>query len=141
MTERANWREGAACRTADPELFFPVGRTGPALLQIDQAKRICRTCPAQPQCLAWALRHQVTDGVWGGTTEDERRTLRPDYPRDSYPRTMTMAQNIADQNTEYVRRLLRVKQPAFAIALELAAALVEQELLGWRRAAAPAALG
>lgn len=52
MTERANWREGAACRTADPELFFPVGTTGPALLQIDQAKRICQTCPAQTQCRA-----------------------------------------------------------------------------------------
>ena len=39
-----------------------------------------------------------------------------------------MAQNIADQNAEYVRRLLRLKQPEFAMALELAAALVEQEL-------------
>jgi hypothetical protein len=42
---------------------------------------------------------------------------------------MAVAQNIADQNTEYVRRLLMLKQPAFAVALELAAALVEQELL------------
>lgn len=42
---------------------------------------------------------------------------------------MTMAQNIAHQNTEYVRGLLRLKQPAFAMALELAAALVEEELL------------
>jgi len=48
---------------------------GTALRQIDEAKRICRTCPAQARCLAWALDHGVTDGVWGGTTEDERRAV------------------------------------------------------------------
>ena len=54
MTARANWRDDAACRDADPDLFFPIGTTGPALRQIGEAKRVCRTCPAQTQCLAWA---------------------------------------------------------------------------------------
>ena len=36
----------AACRDVDPELFFPIGDTGPALLQIDEAKQVCRRCPA-----------------------------------------------------------------------------------------------
>lgn len=47
MTARANWRDDAACRDADPDLFFPIGTTGPALRQIGEAKRVCRTCPAQ----------------------------------------------------------------------------------------------
>jgi WhiB family transcriptional regulator, redox-sensing transcriptional regulator len=75
MTARTNWRDDAACRDADPELFFPIGPAGPALRQIDEAKRICRACPARTQCLAWALDQEVTDGVWGGTTEDERRAI------------------------------------------------------------------
>jgi WhiB family transcriptional regulator, redox-sensing transcriptional regulator len=76
MTMHISWRGDAACRNADPDLFFPVGATGPALRHIDEAKRICRACTVQSQCLAWALGHGVTDGVWGGTTTDERRAIR-----------------------------------------------------------------
>ena len=45
MTVHSSWRDDAACRDADPDLFFPVGTTGPALRHIDEAKRICRACP------------------------------------------------------------------------------------------------
>jgi WhiB family redox-sensing transcriptional regulator len=76
MTVRVSWREAAACRDADPDLFFPVGTAGPGLRQVDEAKRICRACPAQAPCLAWALDHGVGSGVWGGTTEEERRAIR-----------------------------------------------------------------
>ena len=76
MIAYTNWRDAAACRDADPDLFFPIGTAGPALRQIDEAKRICRACPAQTACLAWAIDHAVTSGVWGGTTEDERRAIR-----------------------------------------------------------------
>ena len=76
MTVHSNWRADAACRGADSDLFFPVGTTGPALRHIDEAKRICRACPARTQCLAWALDNGITDGVWGGATEDERRAIR-----------------------------------------------------------------
>jgi WhiB family redox-sensing transcriptional regulator len=76
MSGRVSWRDEAACRHADPDLFFPVAATGPALRQIDQAKRVCRACPVQASCLTWALDHGVATGVWGGTTEDERRSIR-----------------------------------------------------------------
>jgi len=38
------WRNSSACLDEDPELFFPIGNTGPALLQIEEAKVICRHC-------------------------------------------------------------------------------------------------
>jgi WhiB family transcriptional regulator, redox-sensing transcriptional regulator len=75
MSVHASWRADAACRDADPDLFFPIGTAKAAPRQIEEAKRICRSCPAQTQCLAWALDNRVADGVWGGTTEDERRVI------------------------------------------------------------------
>lgn len=77
MTIRMNCREDAACAGADPDLFFPVGTTGNALRQIDEAKRICRFCPVQIQCLAWALENGVTDGVWGGRRHGGREACDP----------------------------------------------------------------
>ena len=71
-----DWRCRASCRDTDPDLFFPVGTTGLALEQIDAAKHVCQECPAQPQCLEFALATNQEAGVWGGTSEEERRKLR-----------------------------------------------------------------
>ena len=71
----SQWMQRAACLCADPELFFPVSETGPSRLQIWQAKQICHACPVKGTCLAWALRNSVTDGIWGGSTQSERRAL------------------------------------------------------------------
>jgi WhiB family redox-sensing transcriptional regulator len=107
VTRRANWRDDAACRDADPEVFFPIGTAGPALRQIGEAKRICRACPAEMQCLAWALDNDVSDGVWGGTTEDERRAIR------SLPRRMSASQEDDDgesyQSAEYGEQGIRAQ--------------------------------
>lgn len=70
-----DWRHEAVCRGEDPELFFPVGDAGPALLQIAEAKAVCRRCPVASECLAWALTQGLFDGVFGGMSEDERRVL------------------------------------------------------------------
>ena len=74
--EHTDWRELAACRDADPELFFPIGGAGPALGQVAQAKQICAGCAVQARCLEWALASGQEAGVWGGTSEDERQALR-----------------------------------------------------------------
>jgi WhiB family transcriptional regulator, redox-sensing transcriptional regulator len=74
--EYADWRDNAACLRADPDLFFPVGTTGPALHQVDDAKRVCLTCPVRERCLRWALDQGIGSGVWGGTTPEERRAIR-----------------------------------------------------------------
>lgn len=71
-----DWRHRAVCREVDPELFFPVGSSGPALLQIEEAKAVCRRCPVSEQCLAWALGTGQDAGVWGGMDEDQRRALK-----------------------------------------------------------------
>ena len=76
ITGPGDWRGNAACRDADPDLFFPIGTTGPALRQVQEALRICQTCPIQVRCLAWALEQGVTDGVWGGTTAEQRHATR-----------------------------------------------------------------
>jgi WhiB family redox-sensing transcriptional regulator len=63
------------CREYDPELWFSVGTSGPALIEIEQAKSICRACPLRHSCLDHALRMGVEFGVWGGYTPDERRAM------------------------------------------------------------------
>jgi WhiB family redox-sensing transcriptional regulator len=74
--ETWEWLRRAACVDADPELFFPVGESGPAAAQAERAKRVCHSCPVEEQCLQWALNTSRTTGVWGGTDEEERRRLR-----------------------------------------------------------------
>ena len=71
-----DWRHRAICRDEDPELFFPVGTSGPALLQIAEAKTVCRRCPVVSECLTWALESGQDAGVWGGMSEDERRAFK-----------------------------------------------------------------
>jgi WhiB family redox-sensing transcriptional regulator len=71
-----DWRHRAACLDEDPELFFPIGTTGPALEQVERAKQVCRGCEVTDQCLEWALETNQDAGVWGGFSEEERRTLR-----------------------------------------------------------------
>lgn len=74
-----SWREHAACRDSAPELFFPIGATGLALAQIDAAKAVCDRCTVRAECLEFALETNQEAGVWGGTSEDERRHLRRDW--------------------------------------------------------------
>ncbi|QBI19182.1 WhiB family transcriptional regulator [Egibacter rhizosphaerae] len=76
-----DWRQQAACIGEDPELFFPVGSTGPALEQVERAKAVCRRCPVIEECLEWALATNQDAGVWGGMSEDERRALRRNRQR------------------------------------------------------------
>ena len=65
-----------ACREADPELFFPIAAgTGPAARQAEAAKAVCALCAVRANCLSYAL-EAMTEGIWGGTTWDERSAAR-----------------------------------------------------------------
>ena len=76
-----DWRHRALCRDEDPELFFPIGTTGPAAVQVEDAKVVCRRCSVVEDCLSWAVETGQDAGVWGGTSEDERRLLKRRAPR------------------------------------------------------------
>ena len=79
---KKNWRDFALCRNDDDaELWFPVGETGPALLQIEEARAVCRRCPVASSCFETVMaleggadrtgRH----GVWAATTPGERAAI------------------------------------------------------------------
>jgi WhiB family transcriptional regulator, redox-sensing transcriptional regulator len=70
------WLNRSACLDEDPELFFPIGVTGHALDQIEEARAVCRRCEVARACLKWAIESGQDAGVWGGLSDDERRTLR-----------------------------------------------------------------
>jgi WhiB family transcriptional regulator, redox-sensing transcriptional regulator len=69
------WRDQSACREVDPELFFPLTASGPSQFQIAKARAVCATCVVRLQCLNWSLDNDVTHGVWGGLSENERHDL------------------------------------------------------------------
>lgn len=71
-----DWVQRARCRDEDPELFFPIGTTGPAAAQVEMAKSVCMRCDVRAECLEWALATGQDAGVWGGLSEEERRALR-----------------------------------------------------------------
>lgn len=71
------WQLRGACAGQDPALFFaPEGSRGPTRTLYEvEAKALCVQCPVRQQCLEYALEEHMA-GVWGGTNEVERRTLR-----------------------------------------------------------------
>lgn len=68
ITEERPWVVFAACRNADPDLFFPGTAAEEA-----RAKAICATCPVVQECRAYASDARETFGVWGGAGEKQRR--------------------------------------------------------------------
>ena len=70
----AEWKEKAACAGTSFSLFFPTPETPVAL--IEKAKAVCAACPVAEDCLQYAFETNQVSGIWGGTTEDERKSLR-----------------------------------------------------------------
>lgn len=64
------WMADGNCRSQPPALFFPSDGVG-----VDAARRLCATCPVKSPCLEYALRNRIDHGVWGGTSERERRRI------------------------------------------------------------------
>jgi WhiB family redox-sensing transcriptional regulator len=65
-----SWRQHAACRGLEPEVFYAVSDD-----DAEEAKAICDACPVREPCLEYALTNRERDGVWGGATERERRRM------------------------------------------------------------------
>ncbi len=75
-----DWRHKAACLDEDPELFFPIGNTGPALLQIEEAKQVCRRCDVRDACLQWALEAGQDHGGFVASGRDGASVRRRGRP-------------------------------------------------------------
>ena len=64
------WMARGKCRETSPSTFFPSDGVG-----VDMARQICASCPVKAPCLEYALRNRIDHGVWGGTSERERRRI------------------------------------------------------------------
>ncbi|MEV4168550.1 WhiB family transcriptional regulator [Nonomuraea sp. NPDC049709] len=71
--EEISWLRRGACRSSDPDLFFPLA---PTPLQEARAKAVCASCQVMQECRAYALRAGESEGIWGGLTPEERRRAR-----------------------------------------------------------------
>jgi len=69
-----HWMQSGLCRELDPELFYPIGISAEAQLQARKAIAWCQQCPVVYQCLHYALAENIEFGIWGATTEDQRRS-------------------------------------------------------------------
>ena len=75
LVAERQWRSRAACRSADPDLFFPVSASGASIEQVTEAKAICARCPVLLQCREYALATREPYGVWGGLSEHDREEI------------------------------------------------------------------
>ena len=66
----SNWMAIGNCNNKPAELFFPSDGVG-----VEVAKKVCADCPSQDPCLEYALANRIDHGVWGGTSERQRRRI------------------------------------------------------------------
>jgi WhiB family redox-sensing transcriptional regulator len=64
------WMAEGNCNSISPSTFFPSDGVG-----VDVARKICEGCPVKAVCLEYALANRIDHGVWGGTSERERRRI------------------------------------------------------------------
>ena len=83
-TGSMDWMSRGACQHEDPELFFPIASEGPALERVNAAIGICLRCPVRSECLSFGLT-ATREGIWGGTTQRERRAIRRRRARVAAP--------------------------------------------------------
>ncbi len=81
VDDAIDWRARGACRSADPDLFFPISSIGASSRQENRAKAVCAGCPVRTDCLQYALDSGQAHGVWGGLGESERARLRRNRQR------------------------------------------------------------
>ena len=66
------WYLHGACRGLDSAIFYP----DPDVAEdVARALAVCAGCDVREICLAHALGRRELTGIWGGTTERERRQV------------------------------------------------------------------
>jgi WhiB family redox-sensing transcriptional regulator len=79
------------CRI-NPESFFPHKGSGQDIIT---ARRLCASCPFTTPCLVWAVR-RAEQGVWAGTTEQERKAIRRELRRRGVGGLATAGRGVAE---------------------------------------------
>jgi WhiB family redox-sensing transcriptional regulator len=69
-TPDLEWREAGKCRHLPADIFFPQDG-----VRVEVARQICADCPVKEPCLEYALANRISEGVWGGSSERQRRRL------------------------------------------------------------------
>ena len=64
------WMARGNCAKTRPGIFFPSDGVG-----VEVAKKICVGCRVTESCLDYALEHRIDHGVWGGSSERQRRRI------------------------------------------------------------------
>lgn len=101
-----NWRSFAACKSEDPELFFPIGDTIGARMQADEAKAVCRRCPAIDWCRQWAFATRQDAGVWGGLSEQDRAGIHRRRVHTEWERPRNVAQHMWENRRDELEQLV-----------------------------------
>jgi WhiB family redox-sensing transcriptional regulator len=83
--QHGDWQSQGACLNADPDVFFPISLAGASATQIRAARAICAGCRVRSACTDYAVEHSEIQGIWGGTTDDERKKLRRSRARAARP--------------------------------------------------------
>lgn len=68
--EEYEWMQQAVCKDTSPGKFFPTDS-----VSLEAAQRVCAMCEVRVECLEYALNNRVEHGVWGGSSEQERRRI------------------------------------------------------------------
>jgi WhiB family redox-sensing transcriptional regulator len=67
------WQSQGACKGSDPDQYFPHPYVSHA--QIVSIRAVCEACPVRRECADWGIHHEQL-GIWGGTTDRQRREIR-----------------------------------------------------------------
>lgn len=71
-------KDDPLCSQTDPDLFFPEEKLYSKTayyIDVKAAKDICSACPLVVDCLKYAVINHPVQGIWGGTTEPERKEI------------------------------------------------------------------
>jgi hypothetical protein len=133
-----DWRHRAACRGADPELFFPTAEASPLYERaVAAAKAVCAGCPVRAECLDFAFA-ALPCGIAGGLTEDERRDVarRADRRRASIPAVALGPAPTQKQTSAAGQALLAQGRPVAEVAAQCG--VTTRTAQRWARRAAAA---
>jgi WhiB family redox-sensing transcriptional regulator len=72
IDEAPNWRQSAACRGMNAEMFHPFSERD---FRLGESRAVCAGCPVRDECGEYGIAHEEF-GVYGGLSENERRKIR-----------------------------------------------------------------